>query len=98
LQNIIDTESDSEEEDTLITFAIGFVKDCPVKIVDYVEKVVHNYTRSQFQQNFRLTVHAFNFLQQKMSTAEEFEHYSYESIQQQLLAFVWVLATPESYR
>jgi hypothetical protein len=98
LQNFVDSDSDDSDEDVLIAFAVGYVKDSPANIKDYVEKTVHNYTRVEFQQNFRLTAEAFNFLQQKVSLTDAFKNFSYESVQKQLLAFIWILANQESYR
>lgn len=72
-----------------------------LKIELYVEQVVANYNETQFQQNFRLSREAFEFLLQIIMLKMENDPRPGRKtipVKHQLLAIVWLLATPDSYR
>lgn len=104
--NVISTfnESDDEIEDgtvILTTMLLGIVKEAPPRINKYVQNIVANYNQVEFQQNFRMSresfeklLHHFYLNIHLVQGAENFKI----SPEKQLLAAIWILATPESFR
>ena len=64
-----------------------------------MEDVVQNYFGTQFQQNFRMSRPTFNKLyaliaQQLLNPGNK----PFKSLEKDLLATIWLLATPDSFR
>jgi hypothetical protein len=93
-----DTDDDDSDLETIQLVGTGFINDQHIRIANYVERVVPNYTNREFQEHFRFTIPAFEFLQRTASQSQLLENYSFIQINKQLLSFVWLLANQESFR
>lgn len=74
------------------------------RIVGYMENIA-NYTSTEFQRHFRLSLEAFEYLLGQVgpllnSTGDENKQTGRPRIdpRKQLLSVIWILATPDSYR
>lgn len=96
------TESDSDDdlEDEILLTTSSSAKDVPIRNKYFVERVVNNYTRKEFQQNFRIQIEAYEFLLAEITKVykERFPNYTALPIDKQLLAVIWILANRECYR
>lgn len=103
---IEDSETDSDDELELIVISSAQRKikprqHVPVRIQNYFEVTVSGYTEKEFQSHFRVTREAFETL---LRLLKPFMKNNYSSgrptkdIDKQLLAVLWLLATPDSYR
>ena len=90
--------SDSEDEEVLL---ISCIKEAPPRINFFVERIANNYNSDEFQQNFRMSREAFDnllgFFNTHLHLVRGGDNLKISS-QKQLLAVVWILATPDSYR
>lgn len=90
---------DSDDDDEMITMMC--VKETPPRINLYVEQIVMNYNSVEFQQNFRMSREAFEKLLGVFNTNLHLVRGG-ENLrilpEKQLLAVIWILATPDSYR
>lgn len=70
------------------------------KICSYVENIVSQYDDIEFMQNFRLTRQAFHYTFSKIIRLLSLEDIIMEpkKIEKNVLAVIWLLATPECYR
>jgi hypothetical protein len=71
-----------------------------IRITVYVENVVAHYNSTEFQSHFRMTYETFEHLLSIMNPIL-IRHTSGPpnvSPEKQLLAVIWLLATPDSYR
>lgn len=95
-----DLSSDSETE-ILLTLCSEKKKNKVRRIQGYVEQTVHHFTNKQFQSNFRITRETFQSLlitigpKMKNTTGTG---RPMVPVEKQLLATIWLLATPDSYR
>lgn len=92
-------DDDDESIDENIIALLAFNKNKPFRIPNYVEKIVANYTTLEFQQHFRVSRTAFEFL------LEQFHVYLLNhnikviiGTDKQLLSVIWMLSTNECYR
>lgn len=103
-----DTSSDdADENEDLVPIALAAASTIlkerglkPLRIVSYIERVVSGYTNRQFQQSFRISRLAYEFLLQKLSPmlCSSPRKKPTVPVETQLLAVIWLLATPECYR
>ncbi|XP_025158650.1 protein ANTAGONIST OF LIKE HETEROCHROMATIN PROTEIN 1 [Harpegnathos saltator] len=72
----------------------------PTRIGDYVERTIPQLHREQFRKHFRITLTTYNQLEQKLAPAlqEDVGIKRHIPVRKQLLATLWLLATPDSYR
>jgi hypothetical protein len=70
----------------------------PPRIHGYMYTVVDLYTESQFQENFRMHREAFDQLQGLASNIFREARVTTDNLKRDLLAVIWLLATPDSYR
>ncbi|KAI4467766.1 hypothetical protein MML48_2g00003172 [Holotrichia oblita] len=72
----------------------------PVRIENYVDKIIPNFTNEQFRQHFRMNRSTFEQLLPLISLSISTTHIGRPSIaiEKQLLSVLWILATPDSYR
>ncbi len=88
--------TDTEDDDLIVTSASCTYKRKPARIQQYVEFVVPNYLDNEFRQHFRLTRGAFDYVLEAIRP-----HIKEEcqiSMEKQLMAIVWLLANQETYR
>ncbi|XP_020299336.1 putative nuclease HARBI1, partial [Pseudomyrmex gracilis] len=97
-------ESDNEEDYAMLLIETQ-LKEKPNRIVGYIEHVVDNYSSTEFQQHFRLSFEAFDYLLEQVgpllnSAGNENKQTGRPLIdpRKQLLSVIWILATPDSYR
>ncbi|XP_036146940.1 putative nuclease HARBI1 [Monomorium pharaonis] len=71
-----------------------------IRIEGYVNNVVPRFSSRQFKEHFRMTPNCFSLLENKLSPMLENNNIgrSHISPRVQLLAVLWLLATPDSYR
>ena len=62
----------------------------------FVERIVPQFNAKQFQEHFRLTPAAFENLENLVGA--RLSAISKTPVRKQLLAIIWLLATPDSYR
>jgi hypothetical protein len=91
-------EDSEDDEDVVTTYFMQFRGDAPERIESYVEKIVAGYCDSQFQENFRMSRYAFDKLQGLVSKIFLDADLSISLLQNDLLAVIWLLATPDSFR
>lgn len=88
---------------TVLTIMSCIDRNEPIRIKDYVEKVVPGLTNAQFQAHFRMSIESFELLftriGPKLQSTNKFRPYTkLMDPRKQLLAILWLLATPDSYR
>lgn len=103
----INRESDDSEDDDLL-FVYQAQVQCRkrkrkkvTRINGYINNVVPRYNTRQFRQHFRLTPTAFESILNKITpilSKVEYKGRPIISPHTQLLAILWLLATPDSYR
>lgn len=73
----------------------------PHRIEGFIERVVDMSTASEFQSHFRITMINFQWFLNRIApllqSARAAGHQTTDS-KQQLLAFLWLLATPDNFR
>lgn len=73
----------------------------PHRIEGFIERVVDMSTASEFQSHFRVTVTSFQWLLNRIAPLLESTRaagHQTTDPKRQLLAFLWLLATPNSFR
>lgn len=70
----------------------------PIRIKNYVEKVVSNYCDTEFKNNFRLKRSTFEKLVEIIGPILIKQTMDSNFIRRDILAVIWLLATPDSYR
>jgi hypothetical protein len=101
LNNVSDSEESSDEDVSVVLTIIAKrkAKSKPIRIEQYVERVVRNYTATQFQQHFRITIDAYeilvNTIGEKLRRQEAIGRNTID-VENQLLAVIWLLVTPVS--
>jgi len=100
----IDDEEDSDEEMELYLHRLKVcINDSakPHRIEGFIERVVDMSTASEFQSHFRVTITSFQWLLNRIApllqSVREAGHQTTDP-KRQLLAFLWLLATPDSFR
>ncbi|XP_039304260.1 uncharacterized protein LOC105194401 isoform X2 [Solenopsis invicta] len=99
----VNDEEDSDEEMELylhrLKIRINNPATKPHRIEGFIERVVDMSTASEFQSHFRITVTSFQWLLNRIAplleSARAGGHQSTDP-KKQLLAFLWLLATPVS--
>lgn len=98
---ILSNDSDSDDElDMQIHLHMRGVQRKPARIVDYIERTIPELHREQFRQHFRMTPATHNWLEQRLAPTlqGDVDVKSHIPVRKQLLATLWLLATPDSYR
>lgn len=74
--------------------------DKPIRITLYLENVIANYNSMEFQSHFRMTFETFEHLLSILNPILERHTSGPLSVppKKQVLAVIWLLATPDSYR
>ncbi|XP_018364726.1 PREDICTED: uncharacterized protein LOC108762287 [Trachymyrmex cornetzi] len=96
-------ESDNDEE-ILIELRRINIRGCRVKprrIEGYVEEIIPHLSNNQFREHFRMLPETDELLEQKLANALTNQYDDGRPmipIRKQLLASLWLLATPDSYR
>ncbi|XP_025162657.1 uncharacterized protein LOC112590444 isoform X2 [Harpegnathos saltator] len=107
LQKIMESDSDSSnsdvsdgELDMQIHLQLRGPQHKPTRIGGYVERTIPQLNREQFRKHFRITLTTYNQLEQKLVPAlqEDVGIKRHIPVRKQLLATLWLLATPDSYR
>lgn len=100
-----DEETSEDENEQMILFVLKRKRNLfnlkPIRIHNYLERTIPNYSRQQFQSHFRLTFEAYStllsligpLLKRQTSLGRQTIN-----IEKQLLSVIWLLATPDSYR
>jgi len=73
----------------------------PRRIEGYVEEIIPRLSNKQFREHFRMLPETYELLEQKLSNALSNQNNNGRPmipIRKQLLASLWLLATPDSYR
>lgn len=91
---------DNDDENIFIAVSsiLGSLKEKPIRVQAYLENVVNNYVGRQFQENFRMQRLTFEKLLEIVTLELVPITKPFESIEKGLLATIWILATPDSYR
>jgi len=103
-----DQSSDEEDSDEEIEFYLHKLKVRinnpaikPHRIEGFIERVVDMSTASEFQSHFRITMTSLQWLLNRIAplleSARAAGHQTTDP-KRQLLAFLWLLATPDSFR
>jgi hypothetical protein len=95
-----DTDISDEELDMQIHLQLRGPQRKPARIESYIERTIPQLHREQFRQHFRMTPTTYNQLEQKLAPIlqEDIGVKSHIPVRKQLLATLWSLATPDSYR
>jgi len=101
-------ESDDEEDNELIEFELArlqrrIVKERnePSRIKMFIEHTIANSTETEFQSHFRISLSAFDWLYNCIAPELQSARLSGRQMidpKKQILAVLWLLATPDSYR
>lgn len=73
----------------------------PRRIEGYVTEIIPRLTNNQFREHFRMLPETYELLEQKLSNALSNQNNDGRPmipVRKQLLATLWLLATPDSYR
>lgn len=102
------TDEDSDEEEIemmlnrlLQSNRIGNNRTVPVRMRDFVERTVPTFTDKEFQSHFRMNRTTFNWLMRQLSphlVNSAGTGRQTTAVEKQLLAVIWFLSTPDSYR
>jgi len=94
-----DSDTSDEELDMRIHMQLRGQRK-PTRIVGYIEHTIPQLDREQFRIHFHVTPTTYNLLEQKLASALQGEIgvKSHLPVRKQLLATLWLLATPDSYR
>jgi len=106
LTNESDSENDSEE---LVQHFINIEKSLRIRgkrrkiyrVEGYVENIIPRFCTKQFKEHFRIEVSVYDTLENKIGNLLLRQNTSGRStlpVRKQLLATLWLLATPDSYR
>ncbi|XP_071653616.1 uncharacterized protein [Temnothorax longispinosus] len=108
LQEIMESDSDSsndsdasdDELDMRIHLQLRGPQRKPARILDYIERTIPQFHHEQFRQHFRMTPTTYNRLEQRLAPTLQGNIGVKPPIpvRKQLLATLWLLATPDSYR
>lgn len=77
------------------------IKHEPIRIQNFFENVIQNYSDIEFQQNFRLTTGAFELFLHQIGPhmpKNIVGRPQQLSTEKQILAIIWLLANPECFR
>ena len=94
-----DEDSDDEEESGMVmelSMKIRGERVTPVRIEGFAERIVPQFNSKQFKEHFRMKPDAFENLENLVGA--RLSALSKIPIRKQLLAVIWLLATPDSYR
>lgn len=95
-------EVGSDEDDIVIVSCVAsLLRETPIRIENYVDRVVNNYTYCEFQQHFRMPVEAFEKLLSLVGCVLQNETGTRQDsniLKRDMLAVIWLLATPDSFR
>ncbi|KAJ3655867.1 hypothetical protein Zmor_014976 [Zophobas morio] len=100
---ILSDDDETSDEDEIVSVVLLTKKRRrkPSRIENYVERTVPNLTAREFQQHFRITIDAYEHLIQMVGPLLKRKNYKGRftiNVEKQLLAVIWLLATPDSYR
>lgn len=107
VQQIVETDSDSSDSDTSdeeldirIHLQLRGFRRKPVRIIDYIERTIAQLNCEQFRMHFRMTPTTYIQLEQRLALTLQGDIGVKLRIpvRKQLLATLWLLATPDSYR
>ena len=92
----------SDEDELMILLVLKNRKyKTPSRIKYYFEEIIPSYTAKQFQQYFRITIDAYEQIQNIVGPRLKRQAESGRptvNVEKQILAVIWLLATPDSYR
>lgn len=90
----------SEDEEVIIKIDRKRKWKKPQRIQNYIEVILPQFTARQFQQHFRISVEAYEHLLQMVGPRFPLSPNGRPTvnIEKQLLAVIWLLATPDSFR
>lgn len=105
----IDSNSDSENDEELVQEVINIEanprtrgkKRKAVRVEGFVEYTIPRLSAKQFKEHFRISTAIFDNLENKIGNLllrQKSTGRSTISVRKQLLATLWLLATPNSYR
>ena len=99
LTTALNTDCEEEDDEGILLLLKTTYKHKPQRINRFVENIALQYSEIEFQQNFRLSYAAFDFLLEQITPLIE-PHYEtlIIPIKKQLLASIWLLANQECYR
>lgn len=92
---------DSDEEEIILFVRKKKKLHTPQRIENYMERIIVNFTAEQFQQHFRITVDTYENLLgiiELQLRGQETIGRPRVNVEKQILAVIWLLATPDSYR
>lgn len=72
----------------------------PCRIEGYVEEIIPRLSHNQFREHFRMLPETYELLEQRLAIflSNQNDGRPKVSVRKQLLATLWLLATPDSYR
>lgn len=109
LFNVESEESDSDESDNEEQIQMELRQEInvrgqqvkPRRVEGYVEEIIPRLTNNQFREHFRILPETYELLEQRLSNAlsnQNNDGRPMVPVRKQLLASLWLLATPDSYR
>ena len=111
MENLFDSESSESDEDSegsiddetlLGALAKTSKRDSrqPIRIVNYVERVIPNFSSAQFKSHFRMTPQVFEETLAILGPilSQPSGGRPIKNVKKKLLAVIWLLATPDSFR
>ncbi|KAJ8969890.1 hypothetical protein NQ314_001539, partial [Rhamnusium bicolor] len=96
--------SDDDDDDELLQdlcWLVGCVGRTNInRKYSFVQEIVNSFSDEEFKRNFRLTREAFNWVQSQIKDKLDTNSKYKANIpsEKQLLAAIWILSTPDSYR
>ncbi|KAJ8946644.1 hypothetical protein NQ314_008816, partial [Rhamnusium bicolor] len=99
-----DSSDDDDDDDELLQdlcWLVGCVGRTNInRKYSFVQEIVNSFSDEEFKRNFRLTREAFNWVQSQIKDKLDTNSKYKANIpsEKQLLAAIWILSTPDSYR
>lgn len=102
MKDILDSSESSEDESLELAKVLApIAKTIKPKSNIFIKEIVGNYTDQEFQENFRVSRRTYWWLLNKIKKDLMGKNSPYKNTidpETQLLASIWILATPDSYR
>lgn len=105
----LESDSDSESDEDLVQELINIERDLrirgkmrkPARVEGYMEHIIPRFSAKQFKEHFRMEPAVFNIIENRLGLLllkQDAIGRSTVPVRKQLLATLWLLATPDSYR
>ncbi|KAJ2942724.1 hypothetical protein O0L34_g14912 [Tuta absoluta] len=97
-EEILEDDDDDEDEELVAVFMMSQQTETPNRTPNYVENIVQKYSEKEFQSHFRLQWATYEVMETLLGPELISGTPSEVPVRKKLLAVLWLLATPDSFR